>query len=412
MVTSELFKRGEQSFRWAKQNMPAVHLAQEYVKKKGASAFKGKSLAASLHVSKETAVLLSSLKSLGLGIRLAAANPLSSQEDIIAYLNNEGIDVRARRGESIEEYKQAISEIVKSEPDLIIDDGGELHVAYSRSEIHSCIGGTDETTSGTQRLIALDKKGLLRYPVITVNKAKTKYLFDNRYGTGQSSLDGILRATDLLIAGKTIVVLGYGWVGKGVALRARGLGANVIVTEVDPLKAIEAHLDGYTVKRIGDASLSGDIFLTCTGQTDAITRNHLLKMKEGAILANCGHFDREINVQDLKSLSTGQEKIRDDIDKYRVPGKTLYLLCEGRVVNLVAASGHPPEIMQFSFANQLLCLHYLVINNKRLSNTKSKVLAVPEQIDKLVSQFALKSFNLKIDSLTDKQKKYASSYIR
>jgi adenosylhomocysteinase len=411
MGQAELLEKGRRSYLWAKRNMPALSLAEEYVKRNSRD-LDGLSLAASLHVSKETAVLLLSLRSLGLRISLAAANPLSSQPEIVTYLTSEGISVRARRGESVCEYKKSIKSLVNSQPDLIVDDGGELHVAYAKEDVDSCVGGTDETTSGTLRLLALEKAARLRYPVITVNEAKTKYLFDNRYGTGQSSLDGLLRATDLLVAGKTVVVAGYGWVGKGVAMRAKGLGGRVLITEVDPLRALEAHLDGFEVLPMKEAALLGDIFLTCTGQTDVISREHFMKMKDGAILGNCGHFDREINLVALKALASLSEPIREHIERFQIRGKSIFLLCKGRVVNLVAANGHPPEIMQFSFANQLLCLHYLVAHKEEIAHSTKKVLEVPRQIDQLVSQFALSAFQLKIDKLNVKQRKYSSTFIR
>jgi adenosylhomocysteinase len=412
MPNFELVERGRESFEWAKRNMPALRLATQHVLRKRGKSFKGMTLAASLHVSKETAVLLTYLKSLGLDILLAAANPLSSQDEIVAFLKSEEIDVRARRGESVKEYNRSIDELVRSSPDLIVDDGGQLHVAYARSEVSGCIGGTDETTSGTARLIALEREHLLKYPVITVNEARTKYLFDNRYGTGQSSLDGLIRATDLLIAGKTVVVVGYGWVGKGVALRARGLGANVIVAEIDPMKAVEAYLDGYRIMPMSDASAVGDIFLTCTGQTDAISKRHFSKMKNGAILGNCGHFDREINVSQLKIVASSKVRVKENVEKFTVHGRPIYLLCEGRVINLVAASGHPPEIMQLSFANQLLCLDYLVSNRNKVAKLTVRVLKVPEEIDAMVAKFALRSFHLNIDRLSLKQKRYEQSFSR
>jgi adenosylhomocysteinase len=412
-MNDELLKQGRESYSWARHNMPAVLLAESAVKKKKRLPFKGLLLAASLHVSKETAVLLCALKNLGLSIKLAAANPLSSQSDIVAYLNSEGIEVNAKREESISEYNAALRHLARSEPDLIVDDGGQLHVEYWKSKVDSCFGGTDETTSGTHRLRALDARGELKYPVIVVNEAKTKYLFDNRYGTGQSSIDGVLRATDALLAGKVVVVAGYGWVGKGVAMRARGFGSRVIVTEVSPLRATEAYLDGYDVMPMQRASSLGDIFLTCTGQTDAISKEHFLKMKNGAVVGNCGHFDTEINVRQLVALSSSIELVRANLERYNIgKSKAIYLLCQGRVVNLVAGEGHPPEIMQFSFANQLLCLDYLVSNRSEIARGKIKLLSVPEQIDDLVSEFALRCFRLDIDKLSAKQKKYGWSFIR
>ena len=392
--------------------MPALILAERYVKQKKAASLSGVHLAACLHVSKETAVLVSSLHSLGMDVHLVAANPLSSQGEIARYLSSTGVKVSGRRGESAAEYHAEIRKVASSSPDMIVDDGGELHVAYSKTGLGSCFGGTDETTSGTQRLLALEQMGLLRYPVIPINEASMKHLFDNKYGTGQSSLDGLLRATGLLLAGKSIVVAGYGWVGKGVAMRARGLGARVIVTEVDPVHALEAHLDGYDVMPMDSAVPQGDVFLTCTGQADVLTGKHFAQMKDGAILGNCGHFDREINVRALSSIASHPKRVRENVQEYRIGAKSIHLLCEGRVVNLVSAEGHPPEVMQLSFAAQLLSLYYLAGHRSDLKNSKKRVLSVPREIDDLVASFALQAFKLKIDRLTGKQRRYARTFNR
>lgn len=393
--------------------MPVFVLAEKYVREKitEKSLFSDLRLAACLHVSKETAVLIDSFHSLGAEIQLVAANPLSSQDDIVSYLTRRGISVLARSDESVEEYRNSIYSAAKSHPDLIVDDGGELHVAYSLVDSKSCRGGTDETTSGTIRLRALERDGRLSYPVIPVNEAKTKHIFDNKYGSGQSAIDGMLRATDLLLSGKCIVVAGYGWVGRGVALRARGMGSRVIVTEVDEIKALEANLDGFEVAPMIEAAAEGDVFLTCTGQIDILREEHFEKMKDGALLGNVGHFDREIDVARLYKLAKKKEQVRKNVLRIELKAdKSLYLLCEGRVVNLVAAEGHPPEVMQLSFANQLLSLFYLLEHQEELQNVKRRVLQFPEEIDRLVSSFALKGFNLKIDSLTKAQLDYASSY--
>ncbi|MGI0085669.1 MAG: adenosylhomocysteinase, partial [Nitrososphaerales archaeon] len=398
----------------AMSRMAAVSLAEDYVRKTSSSKrpFSGLYLAACLHVSKETAVLLSALGSLGMEAHLVAANPLSSQDEIAAYLSSIGMKVHGRRQESVEEYLKQIENAAGSGPDLIVDDGGELHVAYAKTDSTSCFGGTDETTSGTQRLMALERNGLLRYPVIPVNEARTKHIFDNKYGTGQSSIDGLVRATGLLLAGKVLVVAGYGWVGKGVAMRARGQGARVIVTEVDPIRALEAHLDGNEVMPMNTAIKNGEIFLTCTGQTGVITREHFAGMKDGAILGNCGHFDKEIDVAALKKLSKGKRGVRQNVEEYLLDGKSLFLLCEGRVVNLVAAEGHPPEVMQLSFATQLLSLYYLVEHKEKLKDSRENVLQVPPEIESLVSDFALSAFNLKIDKLSRQQEAYHRSFNR
>lgn len=404
---------GAEQFLWAKKNMPVLQLANNYLKRKHAKkCLSGIRIGVCLHISKETAVLIDAFQSLGMKIDLVAANPLSTKDSIAAYLRSLGVIVRGRSFGSEEDYSSDIELLARSSPEMIIDDGGELHVAYSRTHGHSCFGGTDETTSGTSRLISLAKQRKLRYPVILVNEAKTKHFFDNKYGTGQSSLDGLMRATGLLVAGKVVVVCGYGWVGKGVAERVRGMGARVIVTEVDPVSALEAHLDGYEVKKMDEAASEGQIFLTCTGQTDVLTRRHFKRMRDGAILGNCGHFDREINANDLKTVSESKNKVNPYMDEYRISGRSIFLLCDGRVVNLVAAEGHPPEIMQLSFANQLLAIFYLASKKAELKDTSPKVLPVPRQVDDLVSEFALKTFGLGIDSLNKKQRSYANSFIR
>ncbi len=410
---SEREELGRASFEWAKAHMPVFELAERYLKKRetGRNLFQGIHLAACLHVSKETAVLIDSLHSFGAEVQLVAANPLSSQDDIASFLKSRGVSVFARSGESPEEYTASIEAAAKCSPDLIVDDGGELHVAYSATDSTGCKGGTDETTSGTVRLKALADQGKLRYPVVPVNEAKTKHLFDNKYGSGQSTIDGLLRATGLLLSGKSVVVAGYGWVGRGVALRTRGMGARVIVTEVDGLKALEAHLDGFEVLRMIEAAEQGDIFLTCTGQIDILRAEHFQKMKDGAMLGNVGHFDREIDVPALYRLGRNTEEVRKNITRIELErGKSLYVLCQGRVVNLVAGEGHPPEIMQLSFANQLLSLCYLIDHENELRKEKRKLLQFPEEIDSLVTGFAMEGFHLKIDKLTERQRDYASSY--
>jgi adenosylhomocysteinase len=406
------------SFEWARAHMPVLALAESYVKNKlkKSNPLKGLHLAACLHVSKETAVLLSCLQTLGLEIELVAANPLSSQNDIVNFLSEIGINVHARRGESVDQYNEEIAKAARSNPDLLTDDGGDLHVAYSKTNSHSCFGGTDETTSGTIRLNALEEHGKLRYPCIPVNEAKTKHLFDNRYGTGQSAIDGLIRATGLLVAGKTFVVAGYGWVGRGVAERVRGLGGRVIVTEINAVKALEAKLDGFEVMQMKDASSEGDVFLTCTGQIFVIAASHFETMKDGAILGNVGHFNEEIDVRALYRIAHTVEQIRDNVSclLMRIRGKTkkIYLLNQGRVVNLVSGEGHPPEIMQLSFANQLLSIFYLVIHKKELARRRHKLLEFPSEIDNLVARLALEGFNLKIDTLSKRQREYSHSFRR
>lgn len=395
--------------------MPAFVLAQSHLRNtiRTKNPFLGLKLVACLHVSKETSVLIEALQSFGIDIRLVAANPLSSQDDIAAFLTKLGVDVRARKGESVQEYEKEISSAAKSAPDLIVDDGGELHVAYAHTRNASCIGGTDETTSGTMRLKSLDSFGKLRYPIIAVNDSPMKHLFDNRYGSGQSAIDGLIRATGLLLAGKIVVVLGYGWVGRGVAQRASGLGARVVVTEVDATKALEAMFEGFQVLEMNEAAKLGDIFLTCTGQIHVINLTHFKLMKGGSIIANVGHFDQEIDVNALRTLGKN-DQVRENIEKieFKTAGrsKKLFLLCQGRVVNLVSAEGHPPEVMQLSFANQLLSIHYLVSNQETLKNAKKKIIPFPVEINDLVGEFAIKGFGIKIDKLSKEQKKYGASF--
>src|SRR5688572_25751636 len=355
-----------------------------------------------LHITKETSVLVMAAKSLGADIAICSANPLSAQDDIAAFLYNRGVNVYAWRGETESEYQQCILDVLAFRPAIITDDGGDLHSMAHQQEAKDVVGGTEETTSGVKRLVALERASRLLYPIVAVNNARTKYLFDNRHGTGQSTLDGILRATGILLAGKNIVVCGYGWVGKGVASRARGMGAIVTVTEVDPVKAIEARMDGFVVSRLSDAAPAADVFVTCTGQTGVIRKEHFLKMKDGAILANAGHFDVEIDVGGLGRPA----QVRPNVERFDVGGKRLFLLSKGRVVNLVAAEGHPPEVMALSFANQLLSILYIAKNHDRM---EVKVHSVPEQIDQDVGSYALDSMGIRIDKMIEEQERYEHS---
>jgi adenosylhomocysteinase len=346
-------------------------------------------------------------KSLGADVAICSANPLSAQDDIAAFLYNMGVNVYAWRGETESEYQQCIRSVLAFRPAIVTDDGGDLHSMAHQQKAKSIAGGTEETTSGVKRLVALERANRLLYPVIAVNNARTKYLFDNRHGTGQSTLDGILRATGILLAGKNIVVCGYGWVGKGVATRAKGMGAIVTVTEVDPIKAIEAKMDGFEVMRMSDAAPAGDVFVTCTGQTCVIRKEHFLKMKDAAILANAGHFDVEIDIETLYDISCCQPvQISPNIERFDVNGKRLFLLSKGRVVNLVAAEGHPPEVMALSFANQLLSILYIAKDHDRM---EVKVHSVPEQIDQDVGSYALDSMGIKIDQIIEEQERYQHS---
>ncbi len=404
-----LAPQGRVQIEWAEMHMPVVvRLRREY---EGRKPLSGVRVAAVLHVTKETAALARTLAAWGAEVWLAASNPLSTQDDVAAALVEDGIHVFAWRGMSEEEYFWAISRVASSRPDLVIDDGGDLHVyIHERAPelAEKIIGGTEETTTGVIRLRALERAGKLLYPVIAVNNALTKFLFDNRYGTGQSTVDGILRATNILLAGKKAVVAGYGWVGRGIALRLRGMGARVIVTEVDPIRALEAVMDGFDVMSMDEAAEVGDIFVTATGNRDVIRREHIEKMKDGAILANAGHFNVEISIPDLESLAVAKRTIRKYVTEYRLrDGRRLYLLAEGRLVNLVAAEGHPSEVMDMSFANQALSLLYLLENKGRL---EPRVYDVPREQDERVARLKLESMGIRIDELTEEQKKYLASW--
>jgi len=403
----ELSGRGRLKLEWAEQNMPVV----ARIGRENAGSLKGVRIGAVLHVTKETGVLVKALSMMGAEVWLAGSNPLSTQDDVAAALYEDGINVCAWKGQSRDEYFGCIRWVAEAEPDIVMDDGGDLHVYIheeARSLADNIIGGTEETTTGVHRLHALESAGKLAYPVIAVNNAFTKHLFDNRYGTGQSTVDGILRATNVLLAGKTVVVAGYGWVGRGIALRMRGMGAHVIVTEVDPIRALEAVMDGFVVTTMDKASSLGDIFVTATGNYHVIRIEHILRMKDGAILANSGHFNVEIDVEGLEEIALSKRAIRDNTVEYRLPnGKKIYLLAEGRLVNLVAAEGHPSEVMDMSFANQALAVLYLVKNKDQLA---AKVYDQPRELDIEVARRKLASMGIEIDTLTGEQAKYLSSW--
>jgi len=404
-----LADRGKLQIEWAEKHMPVLKLIREEFER--SKPLKGVRVGAVLHVTKETAVLVRTLAAGGAEVWLAASNPLSTQDDVAAALALEGIHVFAWRGESKEEYFWAIDVVASADPNVVIDDGGDLH-AYlhdKRVDVAEKVwGGTEETTTGVIRLRALEREGVLKYPVIAVNNALTKYLFDNRYGTGQSTVDGILRATNILIAGKTVVVSGYGWVGRGIAMRMRGMGARVIVTEVDPIRALEAVMDGFEVMPMSKAAERGDIFVTATGNKGVIREEHFLKMKDGAILANAGHFNVEVDVEALEKLAISKRVIRPCVTEYTLnDGKKLYLLGEGRLVNLVCAEGHPSEVMDMSFANQALSVKYIVENR---GNLPKRVHAVPLEIDRRVAELKLRSMGIEIDSLTEEQRRYLESW--
>ena len=404
-----LAELGRQRIEWAYREMPVVKLIRERFSAE--KPLKGVRVSACLHITTETANLALTLKEGGADIIACASNPLSTQDDVAAALVDYGIPTNAIKGEDDTTYYKHINTALDSRPQLTVDDGADLVTTLhtKRSDlIAEVIGGTEETTTGVIRLRSLEKSGKLRYPIIAVNDAQTKYLFDNRYGTGQSTIDGITRATNILWAGKKVVICGYGWCGRGIALRARGLGAQVIVTEVEPVRALEAVMDGYQVMPLMEAARVGDIFITISGDKNVIDKAHLQVMKDGAILANSGHFNVEINIPALGSLSHGKRSIRPLVDEYALnDGRHLYLLGEGRLINLAAAEGHPASVMDMSFANQALCLEYMVKNR---GNLEHKVYPVPEEIDKWVARLKLQAMGIDIDSLTPEQEKYLTSW--
>ena len=405
VANQKLSKDGERNFLWAKAHMGALtNLAEKYAKSKP---LEGVRVGVCLHITKETSVLIDALLGAGADVRLAGANPLSTQDDIAAYLSTR-TEVWAWRGESSKEYKWCIEQVLASRPEQIVDDGGDLHVAAHLSKARGIAGGSEETTTGVVRLRALEAEGKLAYPVIAVNDARTKFLFDNRYGTGQSTLDGIMRATALLLAGVRMVVVGYGWVGKGVAMRGRGMGARVAVVEVDPVRALEAHLDGFDVSDIEGAARDGELFVTTTGQKNVVPYTAIEKMKEGAILANAGHFDVEIDVKTMMAKAKGVRGVRPNVDEVTLPsGKRVYLVGKGRIANLVAAEGHPPEVMQMSFANQMMAAIRI---HKDHGKMQKRVYGVPPELEDEVARAALKAMGIAIGTQTKEQQEYAKSW--
>ena len=404
-----LAEAGRLRIEWAQREMPVIKLIRERFATE--KPLKDIRVSACLHITTETASLALTLKEGGANLILCASNPLSTQDDAAAALVEYGIPVNAIKGEDKETYYQHINTALDHNPQLTVDDGADL-VSIIHTErnnlISNLIGGTEETTTGVIRLRSLEKAGKLKYPLIAVNDAQTKYLFDNRYGTGQSTIDGITRATNILWAGKKVVICGYGWCGRGIALRAKGLGSQVIVTEVEPLRALEAVMDGYQVMPLMEAARVGDIFITASGDKNVIDKAHLQIMKDGAILANSGHFNVEINIPALESMADSQRYIRPFVEEYTLENsRHLYLLGEGRLINLAAAEGHPASVMDMSFANQALCLEYMVKNRGKL---KPEVYRVPEEIDKQIARLKLNSMGIDIDSLTSEQKEYLTSW--
>ena len=400
-----LAPEGEKKILWVARNMPICSaIARDFEREKP---FQGLKITLSVHLEAKTAYLCRVLALGGAEMYVTGSNPLSTQDAIAAALVEGGLEVFAHHGCTMEQYEKDLRAALSCGPNIIIDDGGDLvHLVHTemRDLLPGVIGGCEETTTGIHRLKAMDRAGELRFPMVMVNDADCKHLFDNRYGTGQSVFDGINRTTNLIVAGKYVVVAGYGWCGKGVAMRAKGLGARVIVTEVDPVRAIEAHMDGFEVMPMDEAAALGDIFVTVTGCSGVITREHFLKMKDGAILSNAGHFDVEVDVAGLQALSVSHYEARNNIEGYALPnGKTVFLIAEGRLVNIAAGDGHPAEIMDMSFAIQALSAKYLAENRGRL---KPGVVSVPAEIDTAVALKKLETLGIRIDKLTEEQKAY------
>ena len=407
---SSLATQGQDLIDWAARDMPVLTLIRQRFTKD--QPLKGQRLAACLHVTSETANLMLTLKAGGADIALCASNPLSTNDAVAASLAaNHGIKTYAIRGEDNETYYQHIEAAVDHRPQMTMDDGADLVSVLHKSrreQLAEVIGGTEETTTGVVRLRAMAERGVLAYPIVAVNEADTKHMFDNRYGTGQSTIDGIIRSTNVLLAGKTFVIAGYGWVGRGLASRAKGHGADVVITEVDSVKALEAAMDGFRVLKMDEAAKVGDIFVTVTGDVNVLDRKHFESMKDGAILANSGHFNSEINLKALDELATSVRPVRPSVQEYRVgDGRRLFLLGEGRLINLAGAEGHPAAVMDMSFANQALCAEYIAKNASKLER---KVYDVPDDIDSEVARLKLHAMGIAIDTLTEEQRRYLSSW--
>ena len=404
-----LAREGRLKIEWAERHMPVLLAIRKRFKKK--KPFKGLTIAACLHVTKETAVLVKTLRTGGATVALCASNPLSTQDDVAAALADEKISVFAWKDQTQKEYYWCLNQVLDFEPNITLDDGADLiSTIHSQRQIllRNIYAGQEETTTGVIRLRAMAADGALKYPVIAVNDTPTKRMFDNVYGTGQSTIDGLLRATNVMIAGRDFVVCGYGYCGSGVARRARGMGARVLVVEVDPLRALKAAMDGFKVLPLKEAAKKGDIFITATGNKRVIRKEHIEVMKDGAILANSGHFNVEISLPDLKSLAKRKRKIRSDVDEYTLKNnKKIYLLAEGRLVNLAAAEGHPSSVMDLSFADQALTCAWITQNYKKLA---PQVYEVPREIDEAVAAMKLRAMDIKIDRLTAEQKKYLESW--
>lgn len=396
---------GKLKIDWVKEHMPVLNEIRRDFEK--TQPFKGVRVAVSIHLEAKTAYLATVLKAGGADVAISGSNPLSTQDDIAAALAESGIKVFSWYNATAEEYKEHLIKVLETKPQIVIDDGGDLVnlLHGERADLAAqVIGGCEETTTGVLRLRAMERANMLNFPMIAVNDAFCKYLFDNRYGTGESVWTGIMRTTNLIVAGKTVVVAGYGWCGKGIAMKAKGLGAKVIVTEIDPIKAIEAHMDGFTTMSMDEAASLGDVFITVTGCKDVIRGRHYEKMKNGVLLANAGHFDVEINKPELKERAVSTREVRKDIEEFSMSdGRKIYLLAEGRLVNLAAGDGHPAEIMDMSFALQAQSARYMLENGKGLEN---KVYKVPDEIDSKVAHIKLGSLGINIDRLTPEQEEY------
>ena len=398
-----LANRGKLQYEWAKSHMPILNMAISKMKK--SKPLQNTKLGVCLQITKETSVLLMGLKELGAKVICCGGNPLTTQDDIAAFLESQGIQIFAWSGQNRLEYDWCQFQVLSYNPQIITDDGGDLHIKAHKSKIR-ILGGTEETTTGITRYKSMQKRRRLKYPIISVNDAKTKTLFDNQYGTGQSTIDGFLRAMNLLFASKKIVIAGYGWLGKGVAKKCQGMGSKCIITEVDPIRALEALMDGFEIMPMSMAAKIGDIFITCTGMRDVINQSHLLSMKDGAVVGNVGHFDVEIDSKFL--LSQKIRPVRPNLDECILPNhKKIYLVSKGRVANLIASEGHPPEIMALSFSNQLYSILYILQNHKKM---QAQIYPVPDSVDNRIAIDALSSENLEIERLSTKQISYKSSW--
>jgi len=406
---NDLVEKGKKRLDWARAHMPVIEKVKQEVSENGH--LDGKNVSMALHVEAKTGILALSLKEAGANVRMASCNPLSTDDSVAKALREEySMNVYAKRGQTDKEYYENLNNTLKHEPDVVIDDGGDLiSLIHTEREdlINGIAGGAEETTTGIVRLRAMEKDGTLRFPVMSVNDALMKHLFDNRYGTGQSTMDGIMSATNLQISGKNFLVVGYGWCGRGIAMRAKGMGASVMVSEVDPVKAVEARMDGFEVIPTEKGIKKADFVVTVTGCKDAVGEKAIREAKDGCVLANSGHFDNEISKEKLKQLSKSKRKVREDITEYNMDdGRTLYLLSEGRLVNLAAGQGHPAEIMDMSFALQLMSAEYVL----KKENLEPKVHSIPREIDEKVASLKLESDGIEIDKLTEEQKRYIENW--